>query len=437
MTSSGASRRVAVVGLCLLVAGGGQDVGDARELGPVSDRGQRPGDVRWWKGNLHTHSFWSDGDDFPEMIVRWYRDHGYDFLALSDHNVLAVGERWIPADQRSGRVAYDAYLATFGDEWVETREDTAGGLEVRLKTLAEYRTLFEEPGRFLLIQAEEITDGFGGKPIHVNATNLVELIPPQGGRSVREVMQNNVDAVLRQRERTRRPMFPHLNHPNFGWAVTAEDLIALEGERFFEVYNGHPAVHNEGDSLRPSTERMWDIVLAERLSAQRDVLYGVAVDDAHNYHDRGPTRANAGRGWVMVRASALTPAALITAMEGGDFYATTGVRLDDVRQDGEGIALVIGAEPGVTYRTQFIGTRRDYAPPTPLADPDDSASVAYLYGDDIGVTFAEVAGTRPAYAFRGDELYVRATVISSQPKENPYRPGEVEQAWAQPVVPGR
>ncbi|MFN0066994.1 MAG: hypothetical protein ACKVYV_05090, partial [Limisphaerales bacterium] len=20
---------------------------------------------RWWKGNLHTHSFWSDGDDFP------------------------------------------------------------------------------------------------------------------------------------------------------------------------------------------------------------------------------------------------------------------------------------------------------------------------------------------------------------------------------------
>src|SRR4051794_14253426 len=22
---------------------------------------------RWLKGNLHTHSFWSDGDDFPEM----------------------------------------------------------------------------------------------------------------------------------------------------------------------------------------------------------------------------------------------------------------------------------------------------------------------------------------------------------------------------------
>src|SRR5438874_1811301 len=27
---------------------------------------------RWWKGNLHTHTLWSDGDDYPEMVVDWY-----------------------------------------------------------------------------------------------------------------------------------------------------------------------------------------------------------------------------------------------------------------------------------------------------------------------------------------------------------------------------
>ncbi len=37
---------------------------------------------RWWKGNLHTHTFWSDGDDFPEMVAEWYRTHDYNFLAL-------------------------------------------------------------------------------------------------------------------------------------------------------------------------------------------------------------------------------------------------------------------------------------------------------------------------------------------------------------------
>src|SRR5688572_26707694 len=50
---------------------------------------------RYLKGNLHTHSLWSDGDDFPEMIADWYKAHGYQFLALTDHNVLADGERWI------------------------------------------------------------------------------------------------------------------------------------------------------------------------------------------------------------------------------------------------------------------------------------------------------------------------------------------------------
>src|SRR5580693_5839579 len=51
----------------------------------------------YWKGNLHTHSLWSDGDDFPEMIADWYKSHDYHFLALTDHNVLSDGERWIDA----------------------------------------------------------------------------------------------------------------------------------------------------------------------------------------------------------------------------------------------------------------------------------------------------------------------------------------------------
>ncbi len=28
------------------------------------------------------------------MIADWYKQHGYDFLAISDHSVLMEGERW-------------------------------------------------------------------------------------------------------------------------------------------------------------------------------------------------------------------------------------------------------------------------------------------------------------------------------------------------------
>ncbi|MEQ8535233.1 MAG: histidinol-phosphatase, partial [Imperialibacter sp.] len=89
---------------------------------------------QWYKGNLHTHSYWSDGDEFPEMIMGWYKDHGYDFVGLSDHNTLAAGEKWklVP----KGRVYKDAfytYLEKYGKDWVEYKEDT-GRVSVKLKT---------------------------------------------------------------------------------------------------------------------------------------------------------------------------------------------------------------------------------------------------------------------------------------------------------------
>ena len=41
---------------------------------------------RFFKGNLHTHTTESDGDADPEWVANWYKEHGYDFLVLSDHN---------------------------------------------------------------------------------------------------------------------------------------------------------------------------------------------------------------------------------------------------------------------------------------------------------------------------------------------------------------
>src|SRR5216117_1668419 len=277
--------------------------------------------ARWWKGNLHTHSFWSDGDDFPESIVDWYKTNGYHFLALSDHNVMQQGERWLSVTNRNRQATLEKYRDRFGSRWVEFRPLQREPM-VRLKTLKEFRRLFEEPDRFLLMASEEISDRVKGLPIHLNATNLRDLIKPQGGTSVTDVIQRNLDAVLAQRRRTGQPMLPHVNHPNFGWAITAEELMAVRGDQFFEIYNGHPSIHNEGDAHHVSVERLWDIELAFRRSRlQLGPLYGLAVDDSHNYHVFARSNSNPGRGWIMVRSAQLRADALIAAMEAGDFYA--------------------------------------------------------------------------------------------------------------------
>jgi len=388
----------------------------------------------WKKGNLHTHSLWSDGDDYPEMIMEWYKDHGYDFIVLSDHNILAEGEKWIAVEQsRGGMGAYQRYLDRFGGDWVEQekRHDT---LFVRLKTLAEYRPRFEEPGEFLIVQSEEISDRFQEKPIHLNATNLRDVIPPQGGNSVREVLQNNIDAVLEQREATGRPMIPHVNHPNFGWALTASDLAALEGEKLFEVYNGHPSVRNEGDEDHPGTERLWDLIMTSRLLRGMEVMYGVAVDDAHNYHQYDSDHSNPGRGWIMVRSAELTPARLIASLEAGQFYASTGVELEQISVDDAEYQVRVRPETGVDYIIRFIGTRRPPGESGSDAGMQPEEMIRQLPEDSTGVVLKEVRGTGARYAFQGDEIYVRAKIISSQEKENPYRAGELEAAWTQPQV---
>jgi hypothetical protein len=370
---------------------------------------------QWFKGNLHTHSYWSDGDDYPEMIMDWYKSHDYDFVVLSDHNTLAEGEKWklIPKSP-SHEMGFQKYVEKYGDQ-VTYREDSAGRIEVKLKTLTEYASMFEEKGEFLIIQSQELTENFEKKPLHMNVTNIQKSIPAEGGNSVPEILQNGLDRVKAQRDSTGVPMFLHINHPNFIWAITPEDIMALDGERFFEVYNGHPQVNNYGDSLRPSMEVLWDKVQVAYLADGKPLLYGLAVDDAHNYHVFDQNSSNPGRGWVMVLVEDLNPRSLIEAMEKGDFYSSTGVTLNTIDFDGKTLNVAVEKETGVTYEIQFFGTKK--------SSPESS-----------GILLSQVSAASGSYTLAADDLYVRAKIISSKPKENPYQTGDTEVAWTQPVL---
>ncbi len=46
---------------------------------------------KWFKGNLHTHTTISDGRKSPEEVLALYREHGYDFIALTDHYKYGQG----------------------------------------------------------------------------------------------------------------------------------------------------------------------------------------------------------------------------------------------------------------------------------------------------------------------------------------------------------
>lgn len=392
-------------------------------------------ETRWWKGNLHTHSLWSDGNDFPDMIADWYRQRDYHFLALSDHNILSQGEKWmkLSAIEKRSKEAFPKYLKRFGHEWVETRGSRdEGTFEVRLKPLSEVRTRVEAAGEFLMIQSEEITD----KGVHINATNIAEVIEPQGGSSIRETIQNNLRAVDAQAKRLGRIIIPHLNHPNLGdKGISAEDLAAIIQDEFFEVYNGVEGDGDLGSDRRHSLETLWDITSTLRLSKFNAApMFALATDDSHNYH--GGQKAAPGRGWVVVKAKFLSPESIVKALQQGDFYASSGVTLERVEFDPESQTLSIEIQPDgdAVFTTQFIGTPVDFdEKTTPRTDDEGNPVEGTLdYSDDVGRVFDEQTGLRVSYQLTGKELYVRAVITSDQVPESPTSESPLQKAWTQP-----
>jgi hypothetical protein len=204
-------------------------------------------------------------------------------------------------------------------------------------------------------------------------------------------------------------------------------------EQFFEVYNGHPGVNHRGDADHPGIETMWDLANAIRLAVlDAPPLMGLATDDSHEYH--GEPGSRPGRGWVMVRSRFLTPEHLIKAMKAGDFYASSGVTLKDVRYEPSQrqLQVVVDPEPGATYRIDFIATLRPSS-----SNPSDATAVSdekkLPAREETGQLVASVEGLSATYQCQGNELYVRAVVTSSLPPADPVWEEQKHQAWTQPV----
>jgi hypothetical protein len=139
----------------------------------------------------------------------------------------------------------------------------------------------------------------------------------------------------------------------------------------------------------------------------------------------------------MVLTDALDANKIIHAFMNGDFYSSAGVLLDSIEWNEKEFRVVIDTEPDVTYTTTFYGTRKGADvtdQPVVDAEGNEVPNVTRKYGDEVGCVLHETDRNPAVYTFTGDELYVRAKVVSSKLKPDPFKEGDLEMAWTQPVV---
>jgi hypothetical protein len=266
------------------------------------------------RGNLHTHSSRSDGDSSPADVYDWYRTHGYDFVALTDHNTFTNPAEYVTASHPE----------------------------------------------FLVIGGEEVTMRGAGREVHMNALCTHRNVPGGTFASAGEALAYGVLEI-----RTAGGI-ALINHPNFTWGIKASDLAAAAGTHLLEIYSGHPFVPSDGRPGTPSHETMWDISLTEGLD-----YMGVAVDDMHRLRPDRRRVSRPGRAWVQVFAEKLDAPTICDALENGMLYSSTGPALRRVRVTDDTYA-VWPVDHNVDVI--FIGSGGRVLATRRPAGPDNSAS---------------------------------------------------------------
>lgn len=313
----------------------------------------QPAPQRWYRGNTHAHTLNSDGDAPADVVVRWYREHGYHFTFITDHEFIT--------------------------------------------DVIPLNALFGAAGKFLVISGQEVTQRVadpahpdGWRQAHVNALGTTRVVRPIGERNI--ASGTTVAATYARHVPAIRAAggVAQVNHPNFRWSVRLEDMLDLPDSTLFELWNAHVLVHNLGgaDSAgrwMPSTEALWDSLLT-----RGKLLFGVADDDSHSFRPEDAEDPNAtrpGRAWVMVRADTLTPEAILRSLSRGDFYSSTGVTLRSYHADASEIRLELEPSSDRRFLVEFIGKG--------------------------GRVLATSSSTSARYRLTGTEGYVRTRVSDS------------------------
>ncbi len=407
---------------------------------------------KWYRGALHTHTVWSDGDALPEVVVSMFKEFGYDFVALTDHNTFANYERWRevnPQIQAAIDQAKKRGDPIFGDvrevkTTVDGKEETKQ--ELRLATFDELSKQYDKAGEFLLIPSEELsrsgksTDG-RGTSIHANIFNITKPIPrAEGTLPTEEGIREEVRRLQQVGVDENRLVAVQLNHPTWVWFDNrAEEIAAVDEVTLLEPYNLTTTTNRLGTKEHESADRIWDIVTTLRLASGRKPVFATATDDCHNYRDFGGGACPPGRGWVMVRATELTTESLLTALLAGDFYASSGVTLKTCEFDPQTKKLTIEIDPksDTTYTIEFIGTKKDCPldyEDVPAPNKDGTPGRPNRkYNAGVGQVLQKVEGTKAEYTVT-DEWYIRAHIVSDRTMTSaPTGECTVEEAWTQPV----
>jgi hypothetical protein len=240
----------------------------------------------FFKGNLHLHTTWSDGRLPANQVVELFKEKGYHFISLSDHEIYTRTQEFdstdfitIPGMERGGLNPVEDknpgyHFGVIDDPTVDSAKERYSHLEK-----------FEVP---IVWEGDD------------SPQKLIDDLRDHGNLVI-------------------------FNHPE--WHLTRFDDM-VKYDRFFaiEIYN-HATEWSTASSYGTA---YWDHALQ---NGRR--VYGIAADDSHGHYKNWKMLEYAG-GWVQVQSEALTHYEVVKSLKEGAFYSSSGPEVYDLRvEDGQ------------------------------------------------------------------------------------------------------
>ncbi|NIP19250.1 MAG: hypothetical protein GWM87_14665, partial [Xanthomonadales bacterium] len=324
-------------------------------------------------------------------VARWYHDHGYHFVSITDHNRHTDASIVsLPADSRPDFLLVSGMEVTSDHRYpgvIQEGERKIHSTAFGTREPVDWR--YGDPGKSAILSLQ------------------AERIGAAGGVQV-------------------------VSHPNYRFQLVPGDVTESSGVRLIEIANVHPRSNHAGHpGFRPGTEEFWDRVLTGG-----KLVYGVAADDAHDFAWfrqalRNHGYAPPGGAWIMVRAPELTVTALSEALLRGDFYGSTGVHLADVTVRDGFYRVTLDRERTLReVRHRWI---RDAAP---VVDSDDSHFVIEFIGSHGRILHAVHDHDSAELKLEPEHVYVRARIayLELLPDWLNRNRARAYYAWTQPVM---
>ncbi len=296
------------------------------------------------KGALHCHTTRSDGDFSPEELLRIYYEHGYDFVAITDHKIYN----------------YKNY---------------APDLPITVIPGFEFENVFETENGFRQFH----TVCLGPEKEKGNLYEQDQVIPA-GTAKNQEEYQKYLDEIHANGNIT------FYCHPEYS-GTPSRYFEKMQGDFAFEIYNSGCHTYCDMDT---------DANYWEELLGQGKKIFGVATDDCHMKYEMC-------KAWVMVNADNNVDS-ILDALKRGAFYSSTGPEIHDLYVEGD--EIIVETSPVAKIRCVADNNRfRNIYPGGDKNQPGTITRGAFEFEDHKQYSRVSVIDRNGKYAWANPIFY--------------------------------